>query len=269
MWSNFDCGEISMPHFAANLTMLFNEVSFLDRFKEAADQGFRAVELLFPYKFDVQDIKQRLHENNLELVLFNMPPGDWDAGDRGMAAIPEKKNAFKESVSIALSYAIELSCDRLHVMAGLGPETANLLDMKNCYIENLQYAADKCAEHDITIMIEPLNNRDVPEYFLKNTDQARQIIQQVDRPNIGLQLDFYHLQITEGDLERKFQALLDITDHIQIAGVPGRHEPSIGEINYTHIFKLIDQSKYEGWIGCEYKPKTSTKGGLDWLKSMT
>ncbi len=257
-----------MPRFAANLTMLFNEVPFMDRFKMAATHGFKAVEFLFPYAFDANEIKQKLSEHNLELPLFNMPPGDWDKGERGMAAIPARREEFRENVELALNYADILSPPRLHAMAGLINSNDDRIAMEECYISNLQFAADECAKKGITLLIEPLNSRDIPGYFLQYTDQAREIIEKVNRPNIALQLDIYHLQIMEGDLEKNCRTLADITGHIQIAGVPDRHEPNTGEINYSHIFNVIDDTGYDGWLGCEYKPATTTIDGLGWIKEL-
>lgn len=253
-----------MPRFAANLTMLFNEVPFLDRFAAAAAAGFRGVEYLFPYDFPASEIAQRLADHGLSQVLFNLPPGDWAAGDRGMAAIPGREREFADSVERALEYATKLNCSQIHAMAGLVP-TPMAEQARATYIENLRYACARLAPYGITLLIEPINNRDIPGFFLNRTDVARGIIDAVGAPNLGLQLDLYHCQIMEGDLAHHLRDLADITRHIQIAGVPERHEPTLGEINYPYLFQLIDALGYHGWIGCEYRPAGETTAGLGWL----
>ncbi len=262
-----------MPRFAANLSMLFREVAFLDRFAAAVAAGFAGVEFLFPYAHPAAAIAKRLRYHDLTQVLFNMPPGDWDAGDRGMAAIPEREAEFARSIDLALDYATVLGCSRTHAMAGVvpaeaAPDGSARADYEAVYAANLRAAAVKAAAHDVTVLIEPLNTRDMPGYFINNTGQARRLIEAIGEPNLKLQLDLYHCQIMEGDLATHLRELLPITGHIQIAGVPGRHEPDVGEINYAYLFALIDDVGYDGWIGCEYMPRGRTEDGLGWLQAL-
>lgn len=248
-----------MAQFAANLTMLFTEVPFLERFEKAHNAGFKAVEFLFPYAFERHVLSQKLEQYGLEQALFNMPPGNWDAGERGFAAIPGREHEFKESVDIALTYAKALNCKKVHAMSGLIDERFSYEKHVNTFIQNIRYAADAFAKHGIELMIEPLNNRDVPNYFVANQRVAVELIKQVDRPNVKLQLDLYHAQIMDGDLTHLIQDLALYTGHIQIASIPERHEPSEGEVNYPYLFNILDKSGYKGWIGCEYNPKIKPK----------
>ncbi|MTI09440.1 2-oxo-tetronate isomerase [Curvivirga aplysinae] len=256
-----------MPKFAANLTMMFNEYAFLDRFAAARNAGFQAVEFLFPYDYPKDEVADALQHSGLELSLFNVYAGDWQAGERGLAGIPSERGRFIEALDQAMDYATALKCEKLHVMAGLVSRNATMEEQDKCLVSNLKYAAEIAREVDITLLIEPLNNRDVPGYFLQYSSQARDILRKVDASNVKYQLDIYHLQIMEGDLERHILGLADITGHIQIANVPMRSEPDHGEINYNYIFDLIDQSGYEGFVGCEYKPLGKTEDGLEWLSS--
>ena len=256
-----------MPRFAANLTTLFTEVPFLDRFAAAADAGFTGVEFLFPYTFPADELASRLQAEGLRQALFNFPPGDWDAGDRGLAAIPGRQSEFLESIDVALEYARALACPTLHVMAGIPPGEVSRDEAMEVYIENLRLAVDACAPEGVSVVIEPLNSRDVPGYFLDRTDEARRIIEKVSREKIGLQLDFYHCQIMEGDLETRLRNLAGIVRHIQIAGVPARHEPDTGEVNYPHLFNVMDDIGYAGWVGCEYHPRGATIDGLGWCQA--
>ncbi|HBV75926.1 MULTISPECIES: 2-oxo-tetronate isomerase [Vibrio] len=255
-----------MAQFAANLTMLFTEVPFLERFEKAHNAGFKAVEFLFPYAFERHVLSQKLEQYGLEQALFNMPPGNWDAGERGFAAIPGREHEFKESVDIALTYAKALNCKKVHAMSGLIDERFSYEKHVNTFIQNIRYAADAFAKHGIELMIEPLNNRDVPNYFVANQRVAVELIKQVDRPNVKLQLDLYHAQIMDGDLTHLIQDLALYTGHIQIASIPERHEPSEGEVNYPYLFNILDKSGYKGWIGCEYNPKNKTEDGLAWVQ---
>lgn len=254
-----------MPKFAANLTMMFNEVEFLDRFDAANSNGFRAVEFLFPYAFEADQIAEKLDKNGLELALFNMPPGDWDAGDKGMAALPGREQEFQDTVGVALEYAKAFGNKTVHMMAGILPGDLSVEKAFETYVSNYQYCADAFADLGVTVILEPLNTRDVPGYMISQNAGARAVIAAADRPNVGLQFDFYHVQIMTGDLATQFEIHLDITKHVQIAGVPERHEPNVGEINYPYLFDLMDRLGYEGYVGCEYRPQNGTEAGLGWL----
>lgn len=256
-----------MAKFAANLTMLFTDVPFLERFERAHKAGFKAVEYLFPYAFEPSTLAEKLEQFRFEQALFNMPPGDWDAGERGFASIPGREEEFQKSVEIALTYAQALSCKKVHAMSGIVDPSFTREEHINTFINNIRFAADRFAEHDIELMIEPLNNRDVPNYFIAHQREAAKLIRQVDRPNVKLQLDLYHAQIMDGDLTHLIQDLADVTGHIQIASVPTRNEPCEGEVNYPHLFNVLDESGYDGWIGCEYNPKNKTEAGLSWAAS--
>lgn len=255
-----------MARFAANLTMLFNEVEFLDRFAKAHQVGFQAVEFLFPYAYEPQVLAEKLSQFNLEQALFNMPPGDWDSGERGFAAIPGREDEFQRSVDIALTYAKALKCKKVHAMSGLVDNRYSYEQHVETFINNIRYAADKFAEHSIDLLIEPLNSRDVPGYFIAHQRDAVELIKLVNRPNVKLQFDVYHAQIMDGDLTVLIRDLASYIGHVQIASIPDRHEPSEGEVNYQHIFDQFDITGYQGWIGCEYKPKKTTLEGLVWLQ---
>ncbi|EMQ4278510.1 hydroxypyruvate isomerase family protein [Vibrio alginolyticus] len=255
-----------MAKFAANLTMLFTEVPFLDRFEKAHQAGFKAVEYLFPYAFEAQELVSKIQQFGFEQALFNMPPGDWDAGERGFAAIPGREDEFKTSVETALMYAKALNCKKVHAMSGIVDSRFTRDQHIETFISNIRYAADKFAEQGVELMIEPLNNRDVPNYFVAHQREAVELIKQVARPNVKLQLDLYHAQIMDGDLSTLIRDVAPYTGHIQIASVPERHEPSEGELNYPHLFNVLDDSGYQGWIGCEYNPRHSTQLGLSWVK---
>jgi len=254
-----------MPKFAANLSMMFTEVPFLDRFKLAANAGFSAVEYLFPYAHPAEEIAERLDQFALTQALFNLPPGDWDGGDRGIAGHPGREYEFKASVETALSYAKTLGCKTLHCMAGITARGVDRDTAWACYIANVRYAAEQAQTLGITIVLEPINSRDMPGYLLAMTHDARKAIESVGASNLGLQLDFYHCQIMEGDLAVHLRENQDITRHIQIAGVPERHEPDVGEINYPYLFSQIDALGYDGFVGCEYRPRGKTEDGLGWF----
>ncbi|MGO4302107.1 2-oxo-tetronate isomerase [Cupriavidus sp. RAF12] len=255
-----------MPRFAANLSMMYTEHDFLDRFAAAAADGFQAVEYLFPYDHPAAEIRKRLVDNGLTQALFNAPPGDWAAGDRGMAALPGRETEFRNAVARALEYAAVIGNDRVHVMAGLVPADADRARCRATYLENLAYAAASAAAHGITVLIEPINTRDMPGYFLNRQDDGQTICKQVGAANLKVQFDCYHCQIVEGDLAVKLKRDFDGIGHIQIAGVPDRHEPDLGELNYPYLFDVIDALGYKGWIGCEYRPRAGTSAGLGWLK---
>jgi hydroxypyruvate isomerase len=254
-----------MPRFAANLSMMFNEVPFLDRFALAAKAGFKGVEFLFPYEHPAAEIAARLKDNGLQQVLFNAPAGDFAKGERGMAAIPGKQAAFRESIKLALEYATALACPRLHIMAGLKPEGVAHDTLTAVYGTNLAYAAEECAKVGVKPIIEPINHRDIPGFFLNTTDQAAAIIAAIGPEKLGMQFDLYHCQITEGDVVKRVEKHLPLIAHMQVADTPGRHEPGTGEVNWPFVFKTIDALGFRGWIGCEYRPAGETLAGLSWF----
>jgi hydroxypyruvate isomerase len=255
-----------MPRFDANLTMMYNEHAFLDRFAAAARDGFQAVEFLFPYDFPAAELKAQLDEHRLAQALFNAPPGDWAKGERGIASLPGREDDFRRSVDTALGYARVLGNRKLHVMAGLIAPDQSRERHREVYLRNLAYAAKAAHADGITILIEPINTRDIPGFFLNRQDDAQAICAEVGAPNLQVQFDCYHCQIVEGDLAVKLKRDMPRIGHIQIAGVPERHEPDIGEVNYPYLFELIDSLGYEDWIGCEYRPRAGTSAGLGWLK---
>jgi len=259
--------ENPMPRFAANLSMLFTEVDFLDRFAAAAEAGFTGVEYLFPYDYPAEEIKARLDANQLTQVLFNLPAGDWASGERGIAILPERVEEFRAGVDQAIAYAKVLGNTQVNCLAGIAPRGADLGQLEITFIENLRYAAQKLEEAGIRLVMEMINTRDIPRFFLNNTSQAQEIRGKVGHPNLFLQYDIYHMQIMEGDLARTIENNLAAINHIQLADNPGRNEPGTGEINYRFLFEHLDRIGYQGWVGCEYKPATSTAEGLGWLKS--
>jgi hydroxypyruvate isomerase len=254
-----------VPRFAANLTLQFNEVPFMARFEAAAKAGFKAVEFLFPYEYEAQDIAAQLQRHGLQNVLFNLPPGDWAGGERGLACLPGREAEFRAAVTRALSYAKVLGTPRLHAMAGLLPSGADPASYRATYIANLRHAAAEAARHGVMLLIEPINPRDMPGYFLNRQDDAHAIRAETGAPNLKVQMDFYHAQIVEGDVSDKLPQYLPQVGHIQIAGVPGRHEPDRGDIDYRRLFESLDRLGYDGWIGCEYRPAGVTEQGLGWL----
>lgn len=252
-----------MPRFAANISMMFNELPFLDRFAAARAAGFAAVEFLFPYEYPAAEIATRLRDHGLELVLFNGPPGDWAAGERGTAALPGRQQEFRDGILKALDYAAELGCPRLHVMAGMTPAAAGTPGP--LYAINLAWAAERAVAAGVKCVIEPINQRDMPGYALTGTARAIAVIEAVGADRLGLQFDLYHTQITEGDLVPRARAVLPHIAHMQVADTPGRHEPGTGEVNWPFVFGEIDAMGFTGWIGCEYRPKGDTLAGLDWF----
>ncbi len=254
-----------MPRFAANLTMMYNEHAFLERFAAAARDGFKAVEYLFPYEFPAAELKARLDAHGLVQALFNAPPGDWAAGERGIASLPGREDEFRRAIDTALDYARVIGNDTLHVMAGLIAPTQDRARHRDVYLRNLAHAAEASRAQNVTIVIEPINPRDMPGFFLNRQDDAQAICREVGAPNLLVQFDCYHCQIVEGDLAMKLKRDIAGIGHIQIAGVPQRHEPDVGEIHYPYLFELIDALGYDGWIGCEYRPKAGTSEGLGWL----
>ncbi len=257
-----------MPKFAANLTMMFNEVPFPERFAAAAKAGFKAVEFLFPYDYTPAQVAGWLKENNLKNALFNMPPGNWAAGDRGVASIPGREQEFSDGVAKAIEYALALGTPTIHAMAGMLPAGADREAHRVTYIDNIWYAAKELAKHNLTLVIEPINTRDMPGYFLNYQDEAHAIRKEIGEPNLKVQMDFYHVQIMEGDLTMTFKNNFEGIGHVQIASVPTRNEPDEGEIDYRHIFKLLDDMGYGGYVGCEYRPRGRTEDGLGWLKEL-
>lgn len=276
-----------MPKFAANLSMLYPELDFLDRFAAAAKDGFQAVEFLFPYAYDAEVLAQKLSQHGLQQVLFNAPPGGtervsigkaWEAGSRGLACLPGREAEFQAGIALALTYAKALKCPRLHVMAGLIPAGETAASVRSTYVKNIRYAAKLAALQDVNILIEPLNLRDNPGFFLSRQDDAHALIEEIAEPNVKVQFDLYHCQIVEGDVAMKIRQYLPTgrVGHIQIAGVPMRHEPDVGEMNYPYIFEVLDEVSaacgWNGWVGCEYRPAKGavpggTSDGLGWLKS--
>ena len=277
-----------MPRFAANLSLLYTELPFLDRFEAAARDGFEAVEYLFPYAFDLAELLARLKANGLQQVLFNAPPGGtdapgieaaWAAGARGTASVPGREAEFRAGVELALRYADALDCPRIHCMAGLLSESAAGADQESAarsvYVSNLRWAATEAAKSGRSILIEPINPRDMPRFFLNRQDDAHAVVQEVGAPNLQVQMDLYHCQIVEGDVAMKLRQYLPTgrVGHLQIAGVPERHEPDVGELNCAYLFEVIDevaaQCGWQGWVGCEYRPRMGaepggTSRGLGW-----
>jgi hydroxypyruvate isomerase len=254
-----------MPRFAANISMMFTEVPFLDRFALAAKAGFTAVEFLFPYEHRPAEIAARLKNSGLQQVLFNAPPGDWAQGERGVAALPGRQREFREGIARALEYATVLSCPRLHVMAGLKPEGVPQDTLLATYAANLAWCAEECGKAGVKPVIEPINHRDIPGFFLNTTDQAATVIHAIGPERLGMQFDLYHCQITEGDIVRRVEKHLPLIAHMQVADNPGRHEPGTGEVNWPFVFDRIDALGFRGWIGCEYRPATTTEAGLGWF----
>ncbi len=266
-----------MPKFAANLHYLFSEVPFLDRFEAAASAGFKAVEFQVPYDHPPAELAARLKAHDLKMVLFDAPMGNWDAGDRGLAAVPGREKEFRDSLARVVEYGQALACDTVHTMAGVVGPGQDYQAAERTYVENLRYAAGFLEKYGIAVVIEPINKKmglvkngpsyttqGMHGYFLNHTEHARRILEQVGSRNLYLHLDLYHMQMLEGHLAETIEANIGLTRHLQIAGVPGRHEPTVGEINYPYLFDLLDSLGYQGWIGCEYRPKGNTWDGLGW-----
>ena len=255
-----------MPKFAANLSFLFTDVPFPERFQRAAAAGFKGVEYLSPYDWPAHDIAEWLRASDLEQVLFNCAAGDWTAGERGLTCLPQRQGEFAESIEQPLDYALVLDCERVHCLAGLRPAGVGEAELEATYIANLRFAADRFATIGATVTIEPINSRiDMPGYWLDDVAKGFRLLEAVDRSNVKLQYDIYHAQIIAGDLARTLEAHIGRIGHIQIADNPGRNEPGSGEINYPFLFDLLDRIGYDGWVGCEYQPLTTTEAGLGWL----
>jgi hydroxypyruvate isomerase len=255
-----------MPKFCANLTLMFNEVEFLDRFDAAAKAGFKAVEYLFPYVAPAPQVAERLNKAKLQQVLHNLPAGNWAAGDRGNAVDPSRVGEFQDGVGKAIEYAKALGCKQLNCLAGLTPKDVPADKVRDTFVSNLRFAAERLAGEGIKLLIEPINTRDIPGFYLTRTQQALDVIAAVGSSNLWLQYDIYHMQVMEGDLANTIEKNLPRIAHMQLADNPGRHEPGTGEINYEFLFKHIDKLGWEGWIGCEYKPAAETTAGLGWVK---
>jgi len=256
-----------VPKFAANLSMMFNEHDFPNRFGAAAKAGFDAVEFLFPYDYSPAEVAQWHKENNLKNVLFNLPPGDWAAGERGIAALPGREAEFRAGVAKAVEYALALGTPQLHMMAGLVPAGSDMAIHRKTYFENMKFAAQALAKHNLNLLLEPINTRDMPGYFLNTQVQAHELRVESGEPNVKVQMDFYHAQIMEGDLAETFKKYFKDIGHTQIASVPKRNEPDDGEVNYPYLYQLLDEMGYEGYVGCEYRPKGKTEDGLAWFKA--
>jgi 2-dehydrotetronate isomerase len=253
-----------MLRFAANLTFLYGEYKFPERFAAAAGDGFTGVEYLFPYEYPAQQLNAWLQDHGLQQVLFNAPPGDWAAGERGLASLPGREEEFRAAMHTAFAYAQALQCPRVHVMAGIGTDRAA---MRNTFVKNLAWAAEVAAGSGIGLLIEPINLRDMPGYFLNRQDEAHAIVEEVGSPALKVQMDLYHCQIVEGDVTMKLRKYLHHgVGHIQVASVPNRSEPDGGELNYDYVFGVIEELGFDGWIGCEYRPKARTSEGLAWMK---
>jgi hydroxypyruvate isomerase len=255
-----------MPRLAANLSMMFNEVPFLDRFDAAARAGFQAAEFLFPYEHPAAELRRRLDGAGLKQVLFNMPPGNWAAGERGLAALPGRQAEFRDSLGKALDYAAALDCKLVHCMAGIPPAGTPHATAAAVYAANLAWGAERASAAGVKLIIEPINHRDMPGYYLNTIAQGAAVVAAIGPDRLGLQFDLYHCQTTEGDLTKRLEAVLAIVPHMQLADVPGRNEPGTGEIGWEFVFRRIDELGYQGWIGCEYRPLGDTVAGLAWRK---
>ena len=255
-----------MLKFSANLTMLFNEVDFLSRFERAARAGFKGVEYTFPYERKKEELAEKLAKYGLEQVLHNLPAGNWSAGERGIAGLPQRVGEFQEGVGLAIEYAKVLRCPRLNCLVGITPKEVPAEKIRQTLVDNLRFAATALEKEGIRLLVEPLNDQDIPGFYLVHTRDALQLMEEVNHANLWLQYDIYHMQIMEGNLTRTIVDNLAHIAHIQLADNPGRHEPGSGEINFTNLFRFIDEAGYDGWLGCEYKPAGVTENGLDWTK---
>jgi hydroxypyruvate isomerase len=253
-----------MPRFAANLSMMFNEVPFLERFALARRHGFEAVEFLFPYEHPATELRRRIDDAGLTVALFNMPPGDWQAGERGLATLPGRQAEFADGVTRALDYAAALGCTLLHCMAGIPAPDVAALTAASLYAANLAGACERAHAAGVKVVIEPINHRDMPRYHLNTAEQAADIIAAIGADRLGLQFDIYHTQVTQGDIVSRMRRLLPVIAHMQAADVPGRHEPGTGEIGWDFVFGEIDAAGYRGWVGLEYRPAGETVAGLGW-----
>lgn len=257
-----------MPRFAANLSMLFTEAPFLERFALASAAGFEAVEFLFPYGFEAADIREQLDRHRLTLALHNLPAGDWEAGERGIACLPDRVEEFRAGVAQAIAYASALGVAKLNCLAGIKPVGVSSADCHRTLVENLRYAAAELHRSQLRLLIEPINPFDIPGFFLTRTDQALALLDEVNAPNAFVQYDLYHAQRVEGELVGTLRRHLPRIGHIQLADNPGRNEPGTGEIHFGFVLREIDRLGYAGWVGCEYKPATTTQAGLGWRQAL-
>src|SRR5580693_2059550 len=255
-----------MPRFNANLTLLFNEVEFLDRFRAARDAGFKGVEYLSPYAHRKQELAEQLQATGLIQVLFNLPAGDWAGGERGIACLPDRAGEFQQGVGQAIEYAQALQCTQLNCLVGITPKNIDPVQIHDTLVGNLQFAAAQLKAAGIRLLVEPCNTRDIPGFFLNRSQQALELIDEVGSDNLFLQYDIYHMQVMEGNLAPTIERHLDRIGHLQLADNPGRNEPGTGEINYPFLFGFLDKLGYSGWVGCEYKPAKGTVEGLGWLR---
>ena len=255
-----------MLKFSANLTMLFNEVDFLGRFERAARAGFKGVEYLFPYAWQKEELVEKLDRYGLEQVLHNLPAGNWPAGERGIACLPQRVGEFQEGVGLAIEYAKALKCPRLNCLVGIVPEGAPAEKVRQALVDNLRFAATALEKEGIRLLVEPLNDRDIPGFYLVHTKDTLRLFEEVNHANLWLQYDVYHMQIMEGNLIKTIRDNLERIAHIQLADNPGRHEPGTGEINFTNLFHFVEEAGYDSWLGCEYQPAGVTEDGLGWIK---
>ena len=253
-----------MPRLAANLSMMFNEVPFPERFDAAAKAGFKAVEFLFPYEYPAADLRRRLADAGLQQALFNGPPGDWAKGERGLASLPGRQAEFRDGIKQALEYAVVLDCPIVHVMAGIPPAGTSTVTAAALYAANLAWAGEQALAAGKRLVIEPINHRDMPGFHLNTVEQGAAVVEAIGRDRLGLQFDIYHCQVTQGDVTKRMEALFPVIAHMQIADVPARNEPGTGEIGWDYVFKRIDALGYQGWVGCEYRPAGGTVAGLAW-----
>ena len=256
-----------MPRFAANLTMMFTELPFLDRFSAAADQGFHWVEYLFPYEFAPEDLARALERNGLTQALFNLPPGDWEAGERGLACLPGREKEFDAALERAVLYAKALRCPRVPLMAGNRPTDADAARLERTYLDNVLRAAQRLADEGLELCLEPINQFSMPEYFLRTQEQAAAYIERLGLPNLRLQFDFFHCQMEQGNVSGRLRRFFPLIGHCQLAGAPDRHEPDQGELNYPYLLALLDGLGYQGVVGCEYNPAGKTVDGLGWFRA--
>lgn len=255
-----------MLRFSANLTMMFNEVEFLDRFGRAAAAGFKAVEYMFPYPYEKDVLADKLHAFDLEQVLINLPAGNWEGGERGIALLPDRVGEFEDGVGRAIDYAVALGCDRVNLLVGLTPHDVPAQTARQTLVRNVRFAATAFAAKKIRLLVETINTRDMPGFYLSTTDAFLALCKEVDHPNVFYQYDVFHMQVMEGRLAERIRANIEKIAHIQVADEPGRHEPGTGEINYPNLFRFIEEAGYKGFVGCEYRPAGKTEDGLDWLK---